>query len=305
MARLSRPGNPREAGQRLPEPPARARVEPGGDHMFGNAIGGPPSAAANVQAASHAPRSLSGCAGAGVSQAFSDCWAGCGLAGRAEVEFAKLVHELVPHSRAAVVHQAVGLRRAPAGRPGMRPVVKPEPQRRPRYPPPQLRPGCRHITVTVGPGRSSVTVMVGPGRDTVTVTVGRGTGTLTVTVGVGFLLGGALVAPRRSGTVIATISASPMAAAITSEALVHSRFRNFLRCLRPGRGARAVITPLMVDPGAARSAGVRGGTKRCRLAPVAFLIRLNSPIMTGSRAGSAPVDDLDAGSRGTSGDQRG
>src|SRR5215813_3170538 len=114
--------------------------------------------------------------------------------------------------------------------------------------------------VTVGPGRSSVTVIVGPGRRTVTVTVGRGAGALPVTVGRGacalpetvgvdFPLCGV---PRRAGTVIATISASPMAAAIASEALDPSRICTFLRCLLPGRGACWVITPLMVDPGAAQ-----------------------------------------------------
>jgi hypothetical protein len=118
--------------------------------------------------------------------------------------------------------------------------------------------------VTVGPGRSSVTVMVGPGRNLVTVTVGRGTGTLTVTVDVGFLPGGGLVAPRRAGTVIATISTSPMAAATASQALVHGRLWSFLRCLLPRRGACGVITPLMVDLGAARSGTARGdvGSRR-------------------------------------------
>lgn len=125
-----------------------------------------------------------------------------------------------------------------------------------RYTPPQRRPGCRHRTVTVGPGCSSVTVMVGPGRDIVTVTVGCGTGTLTVKVGVGFRPCCRLVAPRRAGTVIATISASPMAAAIATKALDRSRFRTFLRCLLPGRGACGVITPLMVDLGAKRAAAV-------------------------------------------------
>jgi hypothetical protein len=102
--------------------------------------------------------------------------------------------------------------------------------------------------VTVGPGRSCVTVIVGPGRGTVTVTVGCGTGTLTVTVGAAFRPGCRLVAPRTAGTVIATISASPTAAAIASKAPGRSRFRSFLRCLLPGRGACGVITPLMVDP---------------------------------------------------------
>ncbi len=86
----------------------------------------------------------------------------------------------------------------------------------------------------------------------VTVTVGCGTGTLTVTVGAGFGSCCRLVAPRTAGTVIATISASPLAAASASKALDRSRIRSFLRCLLPGRGSRWVITPLMVDPGAAR-----------------------------------------------------
>ncbi len=80
-----------------------------------------------------------------------------------------------------------------------------------------------------------------------TVTVGWGTGTLTVTVGAGCRV----VAPRIAGTVIATISASPKAATIPSKALDRSRFRSFLRCLLLGRGARGVITPLMVDLAAA------------------------------------------------------
>jgi len=114
--------------------------------------------------------------------------------------------------------------------------------------------------VTVGPGRSSVTVTVGPGRRTVTVTVGRGVGALPVTVdpgvgalpetvGVGFPLSSV---PRRAGTVIATISASPMAAAIASDALDRSRICTFLRCLLAARDACGVITPLMVDLAAAQ-----------------------------------------------------
>jgi hypothetical protein len=82
--------------------------------------------------------------------------------------------------------------------------------------------------VTVGPGRNSVTVTVGPGRGTVTVTVGRGSGTVIVTVGVGFGCR-RLVAPRTAGTVITTISASPMAKAVASQAPERSRFRRFLR----------------------------------------------------------------------------
>jgi hypothetical protein len=116
--------------------------------------------------------------------------------------------------------------------------------------------------VTVGPGRTSVTVIVGPGRGTVTVTVGRGIGTLTVTVGVGSRPSCRLVAPRTADTVIATISAIPMAAAIASKALDRSRFRSFLRCLLLGRGACGVITPLMVDLGAARAAAALSDTAR-------------------------------------------
>ena len=82
--------------------------------------------------------------------------------------------------------------------------------------------------MTVGPGRNSVTVTVGPGWGTVTVTVGRGSGTLIVTVGVG-LLCRRLVAPRTAGTVIATITASPMTKAVASQAPDRSRFRRFLR----------------------------------------------------------------------------
>ncbi len=126
----------------------------------------------------------------------------------------------------------------------------------PRYAPPQRRPGCRHRMVTVGPGRSCVTVIVGPGRGTVTVTVGCGTGTLTVTVGTAFRPGCRLVAPRTAGTVIATISASPTAAAIASKPPGRTRFRSFLRCLLPGRGACGVITPLMVDPAARAAAAL-------------------------------------------------
>ena len=147
---------------------------------------------------------------------------------------------------------------------------------RTRYPPPQRRPGCRQRTVTVGPGCSSVTVTVGPGRGTVTVTVGWGTGTLTVKVGAGFPPCCRLVEPRTAGvvrqhhgTVIATISASPLAAAIASMALDRSRFRSFLRCLLRGRGACGVITPLMVnlsaacaDVGAAELSGYGRSTKR-------------------------------------------
>ena len=116
--------------------------------------------------------------------------------------------------------------------------------------------------MTVGPGCSSVTVIVGPGRGMVTVTVGCGTGTLTVTVGAGFGPCCRLVAPRTAGTVIATISASPLAAASASKALDRSRIRSFLRCLLPGRGPRWVITPLMVDPGAARAAAALSDTAR-------------------------------------------
>jgi len=71
--------------------------------------------------------------------------------------------------------------------------------------------------------------MVGPGRGTVTVTVACGTGTLTVTVGAAFGPLCRLAALRRAGTVIAAISANPMAAAIASKALDWSRFRSFLR----------------------------------------------------------------------------
>lgn len=88
-----------------------------------------------------------------------------------------------------------------------------------------------------------------------TVTVGWGTGTMTVTVGVGFALCGALVAASRAGTVIAMISASPTAAAIASEALDRSRLGSFLRRLPPGRGACGVLTPLMLNLGAARRRG--------------------------------------------------
>ena len=110
-------------------------------------------------------------------------------------------------------------------------------------------------------------MIVGPGRGTVTVTVGCGTGTLTVTVGAAFRPGCRPVAPSRAGTVIATISASPMAAAIASKALDPSRVRSFFRCLLLGRGACGVITPLMVDPGSARAAAALCDTARAYSLP--------------------------------------
>lgn len=103
-------------------------------------------------------------------------------------------------------------------------------------------------------------VTVGPGRSTVTVTAGWGTGTLTVIVGAGFPPPGALVAASRAGNVMATITASAIAAAMPSNARDRSRFRTFLRRLLPGRGACGVITPLMVNLGAAS----RRGTERSR-----------------------------------------
>jgi len=140
------------------------------------------------------------------------------------------------------------------------------------------------VTVIVGPGCSSVTVIVGPGRGTVTVTVGCGTGTLTVTVGAAFRPCCRLVAPRRAGNVIATISASPMAAAIASKALDRSRFRSCLRCLLPGRGACGVITPLMVDPGAARAATALSYAARAPMAFTGWLRRRRHTEMTMSTA---------------------
>jgi hypothetical protein len=116
----------------------------------------------------------------------------------------------------------------------------------------QPRPGCWQRIVTVGPGCSCVMVTVGAGRATVTVRTGCGTGTSIVTVGVGLRPCRGLVAPRTSGTVIATISARPSAATIVSKPLDSGRFRALLRWLRPGRGACGVITPLMVDRGVAR-----------------------------------------------------
>lgn len=99
----------------------------------------------------------------------------------------------------------------------------------------------------VGPGRSSVTVTVGAGRGTVTVTVGCGCGTLTVTAGAGLPTRGG-VTLRSACAQTATISASPMAALITSKALSCRRLGSFLRRLLPDRGSCWVITPLMVDP---------------------------------------------------------
>jgi len=101
--------------------------------------------------------------------------------------------------------------------------------------------------VTVGPGSSRVTVTVGPGLETVTVTVGRGCGILTVTVGVGFARDGS-VAASRTGTISATITTIPVAAAAASQPLDMdgSRFRSLLRCLRPGRGGCGLVTSLMV-----------------------------------------------------------
>jgi hypothetical protein len=94
-----------------------------------------------------------------------------------------------------------------------------------------------------------VTVTVGRGAGALPVTVGPGARALPETVGVGFPLS---AAPKRAGTAMATISASPMAAAIASEALDPSRICTFLRCLLAGRGACGAITPLMVDLGAAQ-----------------------------------------------------
>lgn len=145
------------------------------------------------------------------------------------------------------------------------------------YPRPQLRPGCRHRIVTVGPGCSSVTVTVGPGRASVTVTVGCGAGTLTVTVGAGLPPCRRLVEPRTDGTVIATISASPMAAATASNTL-DRRFCTFLRCLRLGRGARGVITPLMVVLGTTSGRGTAIGQAQRPLGnPRCLLPALASP----------------------------
>ena len=81
------------------------------------------------------------------------------------------------------------------------------------------------VTVIVGPGWGTVTV--GPGRSTVTVTVGRGSGALIVPVGVGFPPCGELTAPMTAGTVIVTITASPIAAPIANMAPDRSHFRGF------------------------------------------------------------------------------
>ena len=131
-----------------------------------------------------------------------------------------------------------------------------------------------------------MTVIVGPGRGTVTVTVGRGIGTVTVTVGVGFRPCCRLVAPRTAGTVIATISASPIAAAIASKALDLSRSRSFLRCLLPGRGARGVITQLMVDPGAGRVAALSDSP---RLRGLPEMVQARTPLLGGAAGAYAPA----------------
>ena len=95
---------------------------------------------------------------------------------------------------------------------------------------------------------------VGPGPETVTVTVGRGSGTVTVTVGAGFVLRKGSLAPSRTGTMRATITTIPAAAAVASQPLdmEGSLYRSLLRCLRPGRGC-GLVTPLMV-------AGMPGGS---------------------------------------------
>ena len=118
----------------------------------------------------------------------------------------------------------------------------------------------------VGPGRSSVTVTVGAGRGTVTVTVGCGCGTLTVTAGAGLPTRGG-VTLRSACAQTATISASPMAALITSKALSCRRLGSFLRRLLPDRGSCWVITPLMVDPGSARAAAALCDTARAYSLP--------------------------------------
>ena len=101
---------------------------------------------------------------------------------------------------------------------------------------------------------------VGPGLEMVTVTVGRGSRTLTVTVGAGFAPRDGSVAPSRTGTMIATITTIPAAAAAASQPLDigGSRFRSLFRCLRPRRGGCGLATPLMVagTPRGSLSAGV-------------------------------------------------
>jgi hypothetical protein len=88
-------------------------------------------------------------------------------------------------------------------------------------------------------------VTVGPGLATVTVTVGWGSGILTVTVGAGFAPRDGSVAPSRTGTMSATITTIPAAAAAASQPLDRdgSLFRSLLRCLRLGRGGCGLVTP--------------------------------------------------------------